>query len=107
MGLGAWQLGTGAWGSRDAQQCQAIIEAALDCGGNFFDTAPGYAGGHSEEMLGRAFRGRRERAVICTKFGHTADGDTNFDAASIRPALEDSLRRLQTDYIDVFLLHNP
>jgi aryl-alcohol dehydrogenase-like predicted oxidoreductase len=107
IGLGAWQLGTGAWGSRGVDACQAIIEAALDAGGNFFDTAPGYAGGHSEEMLGRAFRGRRDQAVICTKFGHTADGGTDFDSARIRPSLEDSLRRLQTDYVDVLLLHNP
>jgi len=107
IGLGAWQLGNVLWGSGDEGNALEIVHAALDAGCNFFDTAPGYAEGRSEALLGKALRGRREKAVLCSKFGHTADGTTNFSVGALRPAVEASLERLQTDFIDVVLLHNP
>jgi aryl-alcohol dehydrogenase-like predicted oxidoreductase len=107
IGLGAWQLGSGAWGPVDESTAIAIVHEALSAGANFIDTAPGYGGGRSEEVLGRALKDRRSKAVICTKFGHTAEGGSDFSAAAIRPGLEASLRRLQTDHVDVLLLHNP
>ena len=107
IGLGAWQLANPAWGLHDAEGALRIVGQALDGGCNFFDTAPGYGEGRSEELLGQALKGVRARVVICTKFGHSAEGSTNFDVAAARPALEQSLRRLQTDYVDVYLLHNP
>lgn len=107
IGLGAWQLGSGAWGTVDESTALAIVHRALDLGANLIDTAPGYGGGHSENVLGKALKGRREHAVITTKFGHTADGGSDFSAEAIRPSLESSLVRLQTDYVDVLLLHNP
>jgi len=107
IGLGAWQLGNILWGSGDEGHALEIVHAALDAGCNFFDTAPGYAEGRSETLLGKALLGRREKAVLCSKFGHTAEGTTEFSVAALRPAVEASLKRLQTDFIDVVLLHNP
>jgi aryl-alcohol dehydrogenase-like predicted oxidoreductase len=107
IGLGAWQLANPAWGSHDPGEALRIVRQALDDGCDFFDTAPGYTGGLSEELLGEALKPARSHVSICTKFGHNANGSSNFDTAAIRPALEMSLRRLQTDYVDVYLLHNP
>ena len=107
IGLGAWQLANPAWGLHDTAGALRIVEGALETGCNFFDTAPGYSEGRSEELLGQALKASRGSVTICTKFGHNADGTTNFDADAVRPALERSLRRLQTDYVDVYLLHNP
>jgi len=107
IGFGAWQLNNPLWGGPDEAGSVRLVQAALDGGCNFFDTAPGYGDGASESLLGRALRGRRDAAVICTKFGHTAEGNNDFSAGSLRPALEDSLRRLRTGHVDVLLLHNP
>lgn len=107
VGFGAWQLGNPMWGGPDEAESWRLVHAALDAGCNFFDTAPGYGGGASERLLGEALAGRREAAVVCTKFGHPAEGESDFSAASVRPALEASLRRLQTDRVEVLLLHNP
>lgn len=107
IGLGAWQLNNPLWGGPDAAGSVRLVQAALDGGCNFFDTAPGYGDGASESLLGRALRGRRGAAVLCTKFGHAPGAENDFSAARLRPALEDSLRRLQTDHVDVLLLHNP
>lgn len=108
VGLGAWQLGNRAWGMRDDAEALGIVREALERGCNFFDTAPGYAHGRSEELLGEALAPVRDRVVLCTKFGvHDADGNKSFDPAQLRPQLEASLRRLSTDYVDVLLLHNP
>ena len=113
IGLGAWQLGTGAvdnpaWADGpDADMSHAIVQAALELGVNFFDTAPGYASGRSEELLGDALEGRRAEVVLCTKFGHTAEGGTDWKASSIEASIEVSLVRLKTDYLDIVLLHSP
>ncbi len=107
VGMGAWQLGNGAWGNLSSEECLQMLSFALDHGCSFFDTAPGYAGGHSEEVLGKAFAKKRDQVVLCTKFGHTPDGRSDFGVEQIRQAIEGSLQRLQTDYLDVLLLHNP
>jgi aryl-alcohol dehydrogenase-like predicted oxidoreductase len=83
------------------------VQKSLEAGCNFFDTAPGYGGGRSEELLGQGLKSARKDVILCTKFGHTAEGATNFSTNAIRLSIETSLRRLQTDYVDILLLHNP
>jgi len=107
VGFGAWQLNNPLWGGPDESESIRLVQAALDAGCNFFDTAPNYGDGASEMVLGRALRGRRDHAVICTKFGHTGPHTKDFSTARLRPTSEGSLRRLQTDHADVLLLHNP
>jgi aryl-alcohol dehydrogenase-like predicted oxidoreductase len=106
ISLGCWQLGNPIWGMDDEAEALRIVDAALEAGCNFFDTAPGYGDGRSETLLGKALKGVRDQTVICTKFGHGGD-EPDFSAKALRPALEESLGRLQTDYADVCLLHNP
>jgi aryl-alcohol dehydrogenase-like predicted oxidoreductase len=108
IGLGAWQLANPDWNLHDTDEALRIVHASLEAGCNFFDTAPGYSGGRSEELLGVGLKGARKDVVICTKFSHhNGQGDDDFEAQHIRPVLEGSLRRLQTDYVDILLLHNP
>jgi aryl-alcohol dehydrogenase-like predicted oxidoreductase len=107
VGLGAWQLANEVWDGPGEQESLAVVEEALRLGCTLFDTAPAYAEGRSEALLGRALEGRRDGVVLCTKFGHTADGRTDFSAERIRPAVEESLARLGTDRVDLFILHNP
>ncbi|HEX3746059.1 MAG TPA: aldo/keto reductase [Bryobacteraceae bacterium] len=92
----------------DADQSKLVVDAALDAGINFFDTADIYDKGHSEEFLGRALGNRRREIVIATKFGMKFD-DTHSGArpAYVKQAAEDSLRRLGTDYIDLYQIHQP
>ncbi len=107
IGLGGWQLANPLWEMHDPNEALRIVRTALDAGCNFFDTAPGYSAGRSEELLGRALRQVRGRVVLCSKFGHTAEGETDFRVAAVRTSIEASLQRLQTDYLDVLLVHNP
>jgi aryl-alcohol dehydrogenase-like predicted oxidoreductase len=108
IGLGAWQLANPDWGISDKNEALEIIQKSLEAGCNFFDTAPGYGQGRSEELLGEGLKSARANIFICTKFSHySANGERDFEAANIRPVLEGSFRRLQTDYIDILLLHNP
>ena len=107
IGLGAWQLANPDWGVSDRNEALKIVQAALKAGCNFFDTAPGYGGGRIEELLGQGLKSVRRDVVICTKFGHTAEGATDWRVESIRPSLEASMKRLQTDYLDIVLMHNP
>ncbi len=107
IGLGAWQLANPDWGVNDKNEALRIVQKSLEAGCNFFDTAPGYGGGRREELLGEGLKSVRRDVILCTKFGHTAQGATDFSAASIRPSLEASMRRLQTDYLDIVLMHNP
>lgn len=108
IGFGGWQLcNDDSWGGMDVPTAHRLVHAALDGGINLFDTAPNYAGTQSERVLGDALRGRRDAVVLVSKFGHTADGRTDFTANGLRESLEGSLRRLRTDYLDVLLLHNP
>lgn len=108
IGLGAWQLANPDWGIDDKNEALEIVRKSLEAGCNFFDTAPGYGGGRSEELLGEGLKSVRRDVVICTKFSHYAeDGTRDFDAKNVRPVLDGSFRRLQTDYVDILLLHNP
>lgn len=109
VGLGAWQLGKNSgWKSMKEIEAINMVNKALDLGVNFFDTAPNYGHGTGEERLGKALRGiDRSKIVINTKFGHTHKGDLNFSANYIRESLEGSLKRLQVDYVDSLIFHNP
>jgi len=108
IGFGAWQLGDdGAWGGMDDRTAHRLVKAAIDGGINLFDTAPNYASGNSERLLGEALRGIRDKVVLVSKFGHRPDGSKDFSVKWFRESLDASLGRLGTDYLDVFLLHNP
>jgi len=103
-------LGTMTFGhTTDEAEASAIVDAAFEAGVNFFDCANTYAKGRSEEILGTLLKGRRHEAVIGTKvFNPTGPGpnDSGSSRGHIMLAVEDSLRRLQTDYIDVYYLHH-
>jgi aryl-alcohol dehydrogenase-like predicted oxidoreductase len=101
--MGGWALGGGLdWGSQDEADSVAAVHAALDLGINFFDTAEEYGAGRSEEVLGRALAGRRQQAVISTKVSAV-----NLSTEGIPQACERSLKRLQTDTIDLYQVHWP
>jgi len=102
-------LGCNNFGWRlDADATAKVVHAALDAGVNFLDTADIYGGTKSEEYLGKALRGRREQVVVATKFGMKVDEQRQgAKPAYVRQAAEDSLRRLATDYIDLYQLHQP
>jgi aryl-alcohol dehydrogenase-like predicted oxidoreductase len=106
-------LGTmmfGPWGNEDREACTRIIHRALDAGINFIDTADVYGNGGSEEIVGQALKGRREDVVLATKFFNSMGEDSNRRGASrrwIMRAVEGSLRRLGTDYIDLYQVHRP
>lgn len=94
----------------DESESMRLIDTALENGVNLFDTADGYLGGASEEFLGRAFKDRRDQALIATKFWIRTYRRPNGGGCSrvhIMQAAEDSLRRLQTDYIDIYQMHHP
>jgi aryl-alcohol dehydrogenase-like predicted oxidoreductase len=119
MGLGCWAIGGVAYrdgrptgyGSVSDEESIRAIHAALDLGITFFDTADVYGAGHSEVVLGRALAGRRDQVVIATKFGNTFDEEKgqllgqDLSPDYIRRACRASLRRLNTDYIDLYQLH--
>ncbi len=108
LGFGAWQLGnTDFWGHMSIEDGVDLVNYAIQKGVHFFDTAPGYAAGMSERIIGMAISDKRENVVINTKLGHTADGETDFSVFSLKEQIYDSMERLQTDYIDSVILHNP
>lgn len=108
IGCGCWQLGSSKfWGSMEDRKAHALVHAALDMGCSLFDTAPNYADTNSERLLGEALIGRRNDVVLISKFGHVPGGDADFSEAWMWTSLHDSLRRLKTDYLDVFMLHSP
>src|SRR6185312_10539405 len=106
--LGAMMFG--AWGNRDHDDSIRIIHAALDAGINFIDTADVYSAGESEEIVGKALRDRRDDVVLATKAHSPMGRDPNMRGNSRRwivREVENSLRRLQTDYIDLYQMHRP
>ncbi len=112
VGLGTWAIGGWMWGGTDDEESIATIRAAVDRGVNLIDTAPAYGFGRSEEIVGRALAdGRlRSRVVIATKTGlEWKDGKVfrNASRDRILREVEDSLRRLRTDYIDIYQVHWP
>ncbi len=109
IGFGAWQLGVNSgWKGLTEKEVNEMIQKALELGMNFFDTAPNYGNGTSESRLGKALKQiDRSNIVINTKFGHTDTGKTNYNSNYIRESLEGSLKRLQVDYVDSLIIHNP
>jgi aryl-alcohol dehydrogenase-like predicted oxidoreductase len=107
-------IGCNAFGSRiDADQVRAVVDAAIDHGAAFFDTADVYGFGASEELLGQAIRGRREQVIVATKFGmdlnglNGPDGGRRGTTEYVRTAVDASLRRLGIEQIDLYQLHTP
>ncbi|MCY1316564.1 Aldo-keto reductase YhdN [compost metagenome] len=119
VGLGTWAIGGWMWGGTDERESIAAIQASLDAGVTLIDTAPAYGLGRSEEIVGKALAGRRDKAIIATKCGlvwHTDKGRHFFDQDgkpvhrylgrdAIRHEVEQSLKRLGTDYIDLYITH--
>ena len=119
VGLGTWAIGGWMWGGTDESESVAAIRASLDEGVSLIDTAPAYGQGRAEEIVGTAIRGRRDDVVLATKCGlvwHTQQGEHFFDfddqpvhrylgRESIVHELEQSLKRLGTDYIDLYITH--
>jgi aryl-alcohol dehydrogenase-like predicted oxidoreductase len=110
VGVGTWQLG-GEWG-KDFEQAEvdAMLGKAADLGINLIDTAECYGDHLSEELVGRAIKGKRDKWIIATKFGHRFTGrferDDLFEPEQVQKQLEDSLKALQTDYIDLYQFHS-
>ena len=119
LGMGCWAIGgtfwrdgvpTG-WGEVEDAESLKAIRRAIELGINFYDTADIYGAGHSESLLGQAFAGIRDQVVIATKVGHVFDEETHlaygrdYSPEYIRKACSASLRRLKTDYIDIYQLH--
>jgi aryl-alcohol dehydrogenase-like predicted oxidoreductase len=110
VALGTWAMGGWMWGGTDQRESIATIHAALHQGINLIDTAPVYGFGVSEEIVGAALEGVRDQAVIATKTGlEWRDGKIyrNATRARILREVDDSLRRLRTDYIDIYQVHWP
>src|SRR5437867_1143163 len=109
IGTGLWAVG-GGWGPVDDKNALAAIDSSLDAGVNFFDTADIYGNGHSEELLGKAMCGRREKFVVATKIGWAGYDDKNqrtqyTTVDKLIAGIEKSLQRLQTDYVDLIQNH--
>ncbi len=105
LGIGCWAYGgeeNDYWGAQDQREAEAVVHAALDAGANYLDTAEGYNDGRSEEALGKALGRRRTEAIIGTKVS-----PSNARPDLLRKSCEASLRRLGTDYIDLYMPHWP
>ena len=118
VGFGVWTVSAGWWGEFSDDQAADLLRRALDLGVTFFDTGDTYGNGRGETILAKAFKGRRDQIVIGTKFGYDfyTNPDLNrgqrerphdWSPKFVRFALEQSLKRLETDYIDLWMLHNP
>ena len=121
MGLGCWAIGGNifiqgmplGWSTVDDNESIKALQRGIEMGANFIDTADMYGTGHSEKLVGEAIKGKRDKVVIATKFGMTFEPGSreilsmegNGSPEYIRKAVEDSLARLQTDYIDLYQLH--
>lgn len=117
VGFGVWTVSTSWWGSVEEKSSITLLNEGLDLGINFFDTADSYGNGYGEEILAKALNRHRNSFLIGTKFGYDfysqIEGDTpdywsqDFSPSFVRYACEQSLRRLKTDHIDLYQLHNP
>ncbi|NQU45059.1 aldo/keto reductase [bacterium] len=104
-------IGTMMFGGRsDRDETMRTVDAALENGLNFFDAASAYQNGKSEELMGEAMKGRRDRFVVTTKVGYGKDGageEEGLSPESIRRVIDQSLGRMQTDYVDIYYFHRP
>lgn len=118
IGFGVWTLSTGWWGEVSDEKAVHLLRYALDRGINFFDTADTYGNGRGETLVGDALAGERDRVVIATKFGYDfyqhagerkgqREIPQDFSPKFIQFACEESLKRLRTDHIDLYQIHNP
>jgi aryl-alcohol dehydrogenase-like predicted oxidoreductase len=117
IGFGAWTIALDWWGKKiEDDEAKRMLKHAYDLGINFFETGDMYGKGKSEKLIGETFKGMRNEIVISTKYGYEFEGaqqighselPQRFDPLFTEHALEKSLERLQTDYIDVYGLHNP
>jgi aryl-alcohol dehydrogenase-like predicted oxidoreductase len=117
IGFGAWTIALDWWGKKiEDDEAKKMLRRAYDLGINFFETADMYGKGKSEKLIGEAFKGMRNEIVISTKYGYDFEGvpqighselPQRFDPLFTEHALRSSMARLQTDYIDVYGLHNP
>jgi aryl-alcohol dehydrogenase-like predicted oxidoreductase len=113
IGFGTWGLGGAvngavAYGPTDDQESKLALKRAYELGITFYDTADIYGYGHSERLLGEALKEVRQKIIIATKVGFVdPTGAQDFSAKHIRQSIETSLKRLQTDYVDLYQLHNP
>lgn len=110
IGLGT-MVHAGHFGPMKDEESLDAIDAALDLGVNFIDTSDAYGAGYSETLLGKALKGKRDKVVLATKGGNVMAGPnrgkTDFSVAYIERVMDESLKRLQTDYVDLYQLHNP
>ena len=110
VGLGT-MVHAGHFGPMDDRESLSAIETAMDLGVNFIDTSDAYGAGYSETLLGQALRGKRDKIVLATKGGNVMlgpdRGKRNFTPDYIDRVMDESLKRLQTDYVDLYQLHNP
>jgi aryl-alcohol dehydrogenase-like predicted oxidoreductase len=117
VGFGLWTTSTGWWGEKSDDEAVDMLRAAYDLGITLYDAADTYGNGRSEAQLAKAFADRRDRVVYATKFGYDFSNASqerrgqselaqDFSPAFVREALEASLRRLQTDYVDIYQMHN-
>lgn len=117
IGFGAWSIGTNWWGQVSEETSERMLKRAFSLGINFFDTADTYGDGQSERFIAKVLKQKRDKVVLSTKFGydiytkHSRKGHEerkqNFTPEFIRFALQKSLERLGTDYVDLYQLHNP
>jgi len=111
IGFGAWAAGKAGWGEVDENEIEAAIRRAYEQGITFYDTAPYYGLGHSEKVLGKVLQPVREHVIIATKAGliwnDQGQFSINVSKANIIREVEESLRRLNTDYIDLYQVHFP
>lgn len=117
IGFGAWSIALDWWGKKiEEDEAERMLKKAYDLGINFFETGDMYGKGKSEKIIGKVFKDMRKDIVISTKYGYNFQGvdqighselPQQFDEAFTKKALKDSLERLQTDYLDMYGLHNP
>lgn len=108
IGFGSWQLGgTGTWGNMTKDEGINLVREAVNLGVTLFDTAPGYASGNSESILGEALIGIRDNVFINTKIGHGPNGEYEFTKEGLMTSINRSMDKLRTSYLDSVILHNP
>jgi L-galactose dehydrogenase len=105
LGFGAAPLGN-EYGDVQAAQGERAIQTAIDHGINFFDTSPYYGRTLSEERLGKALLGKRDKVVLCTKCGRYGKKSFDFSASRVMTSIDESLRRLRTDHVDMLIAHD-